>query len=62
MEKWAWRLGILVLAGVPAIVGGGLFWQLFDRWTPVLIWEVILLFLVSVVITKGDKSGVRDGV
>jgi len=62
MEKWAWRLGILVLAGIPAIVGGGLVWQLFDRWTPVLIWEVVLLFFVSVVITKGDKSGVRDGV
>jgi hypothetical protein len=57
--EWAWRLGMWFWR-VPA-VGGGLVWQLFDRWTPVLIWEVILLFLVSLVIAKGDKSEVRGG-
>ncbi len=56
--KWAWRFGMLVLAGVPAIVGGGLVWAIFGKWTAVIIWEIVLLFLMSLLISKGDKNEV----
>jgi len=54
--NWAWALGILILSIVPAIVGGGLFWHFFEKWTAVIIWEVVLLFLLSLVISKGYKK------
>ena len=54
--NWAWRFGIIVLSGVPAIVGGGLFWHFFEKWTAVIVWEVILFFLLSIVISRGDKA------
>jgi len=54
--KWAWRFGMLVLTGVPAIVGGGVMWALFEKWTAVIIWEVVLLFIISLLISKGDKG------
>ena len=53
---WAWRFGMFVLTGVPAIVGGGFFWHMFEKWTPVIIWEVLLLFIMSFIISKGDKA------
>ncbi len=62
MEKWSWRLGMLILSGVPAIVGGGILWQIFDKWTPIVIWEVVLLFLLSVVIARGDGQRGSHGV
>jgi hypothetical protein len=52
----AWIFGMLVLTGVPAIVGGGLFWHLFEKWTPVIIWEVLLICLMSFIISKGAKA------
>jgi len=55
--NWAWRFGMIILTGVPAIVGGGLLWHLFEKWTGVIIWEVVLLFLMSLIISKGDKAG-----
>lgn len=54
--SWAWRFGMLILAGVPAIVGGGLVWAIFEKWTAVIIWQIVLLFLMSLLISKGDKS------
>lgn len=54
--KWAWRFGMLILAGVPAIVGGGLVWVIFEKWTAVIIWQIVLLFLLSLAISKGDKD------
>ena len=54
--KWAWRFGMLILTGVPAIVGGGLVWAIFEKWTAVIIWEIVLLFIVSLLISKGDKA------
>lgn len=54
--NWAWAFGILILSIVPAIVGGGLFWHFFEKWTVVIIWEVVLLFLLSLVISKGYKK------
>lgn len=56
--KWAWRFGMLILTGVPAIVGGGVMWALFGKWTAVIIWEVVLLFIMSLLISKGDKGAV----
>ncbi|NLI82125.1 MAG: hypothetical protein GX443_10630 [Deltaproteobacteria bacterium] len=54
--NWAWAFGILILSIVPGIIGGGLFWHFFEKWTAVVVWEVILLFLLSVVISKGYKK------
>ncbi|MCK8601942.1 hypothetical protein [Desulfoferrobacter suflitae] len=54
--NWAWRFGMLVLTGVPAIVGGGVFWAIFGKWTAVIIWEIVLLFIMSVLISRGDKN------
>lgn len=55
MSNWAWRAGMIVLSIVPAIIGGGLFFHLFENWTAVVVWGVFLLFLLSLVICKGDK-------
>jgi len=52
---------MLVLAGVPAIVGGGVFWTLFGKWTGVIVWEVVLLFLISLIISKGDQRAKLEG-
>lgn len=54
--NWAWAFGMLILSIVPAIVGGGLFWYFCERWTAVIIWEVVLLFLLSLVISRGYKK------
>lgn len=54
--NWAWRLGMLILTGVPAIVGGGVMWALFGNWTAVIVWEVVLLCLMSFLISRGDKG------
>ncbi len=54
---WAWRFGMLIVSGVPAIVGGGLMWHFFARWTPVVLWEVLLLLLVSFAVARGEKAG-----
>jgi hypothetical protein len=62
MEKWAWGLGMLVLTGVPAIVGGGIIWQILEKWQPVIIWEAILLFVMIVVIAKGNRNRSSHGV
>jgi hypothetical protein len=62
MELWGWRLGMLILAGVPSIVGSGIIWEIFEKWTPIIIWEVVLLFLLSMVMVKGDRAGSSHGV
>lgn len=54
--NWAWRFGMTVLTGVPAIVGGGLFWHFFEKWTPVAVWEGILLIIMGIVIFKGNGT------
>jgi hypothetical protein len=54
--KWPWRVGMTVLCGVPAIVGGGIFFSIFEKWTAVIIWEIVLLFILSIIIAKGDKK------
>ena len=62
VDKWSWRLGMLILSGVPAIVGGGILWQFFENWTPIVIWELVLLILLSAVMVKGGGQRSSHGV
>lgn len=55
--NWAWQVGMIILSGVPAIIGGGLFWSIFENWTAVIIWEIILLFGLGFVLSKRDTHG-----
>jgi hypothetical protein len=41
------KLGILVFCGVPAIIGGGIIFGFFHSYTPVVIYEVLLLFVAG---------------
>ena len=52
---WAWRFGMIVLSGVPAIIGGGITYGLTDNWTAVAVWEAILFCLLMAVLIKGGK-------
>lgn len=36
-------LGILVVFGAPAIIGGGLFYHLFHNWAAVWLFEAVLV-------------------
>lgn len=46
------KLGILVVLGVPVIVGGGIVYGLFGSYIPVVIWEVIVLAFAGAVISR----------
>jgi hypothetical protein len=47
------KLGILVFCGVPAIIGGGITYHLFDgNYVPVFIYETILLSIVGTYFSK----------
>ena len=39
------KLGIGVVLIVPAFVGGGAVWEIFNNWWVVLVWVVIMAFL-----------------
>lgn len=42
------KLGILVFFAVPAIIGGGITYSIFHgNWTPVFIFETILLLIAG---------------
>ncbi len=41
------KLGILVFFGVPAIIGGGIIYGFFHSYTPVAIYEVLLLLFAG---------------
>ncbi|MEM5785674.1 MAG: hypothetical protein AAGU11_00070 [Syntrophobacteraceae bacterium] len=53
---WAWRFGMVVVSGVPAIVGGGITYGLTESWAAVIGWEILLVILLIVAIIKGGKS------
>ena len=55
--NWAWRFGMIVLSGVPAIVGGGITYGLTESWTAVIVWEAIVFCLLVAVLLKGGKAG-----
>lgn len=37
-------IGILVVFGVPAIIGGGLTYHLLESWIAVALWEALVVF------------------
>lgn len=55
--NWAWRFGMIVLSGVPAIIGGGITYGFTESWTGVVIWEAIVLVLLVTVLIKGGSIG-----
>mgnify|MGYP001815160873 FL=1 len=46
------KLGILVFFGVPAIIGGGIMYALFGSYVPVFIWEVLLVFIAGIYVSR----------
>ncbi len=54
--NWAWRFGMIVLSGVPAIIGGGITYGLTESWAGVVVWEIILLGLLVAALIKGGKT------
>lgn len=46
------KLGILVFFGVPAIIGGGIVYALFGGYTPVFVYEILLLFTTGIFIAR----------
>jgi hypothetical protein len=46
------RLGILVMMGVPAIVGGGIVYAVFNSYTPMWVYEMLLLLFAGALISK----------
>ena len=46
------KLGILVFFGVPAIIGGGIVYHFFGSYTPVFIWEVLLVFIAGIYVSR----------
>ena len=46
------KLGILVVFAVPAIVGGGLIFNIFGDWTSVFVYESILALLAGGLVCK----------
>lgn len=39
------KAGILVLFGVPAIIGGGIVYYLFQSYTPMIVYEILLGYM-----------------
>ncbi|AOY59816.1 MULTISPECIES: hypothetical protein [Desulfococcus] len=47
------KMGILVFCGVPAIIGGGILFAVFGHsFTPVIIYEAILLLTAGAFLSK----------
>lgn len=46
------KIGIMVVMGVPAIVGGGIVYTLFGGYMPVVIYETILYFTAAGLISR----------
>jgi len=46
------KLGILVFCAVPAIIGGGIVFAIFDSWAAVFIYETLLLFAAGGFVAK----------
>jgi hypothetical protein len=56
LMNWAWRFGMIVLSGVPAIIGGGITYGLTDSYTAVIIWEIVLFCILVGALIKGGKG------
>ena len=46
------KLGIVVFFGVPAIIGGGIVYAMFHSYIPVFIWEILLVFIAGIFVSR----------
>ena len=47
------KLGILVFCGVPAVIGGGILYALFNHsFVPVIIYEALLMLTAGAFLSK----------
>ncbi len=46
------KLGMLIVCGVPAIIGGGILYGFFHSYTPVIVYEIILALCAIGFISK----------
>ena len=46
------KLGILVIFGVPAIIGGGIVYAIFHSYIPVFVYEILLIFVAGAFVSK----------
>ncbi len=46
------RLGILIFFAVPAIIGGGIIYGIFQSYIPVLVYETILVALAGGLVSR----------
>lgn len=46
------RIGILIFTAVPAIVGGGIVYGIFNDFIPVFIYEAMLYALAGGIVSK----------
>ena len=46
------KLGILIFCAVPAIIGGGIVFAVFNSYVPVVIYESILLLVAGGIISR----------
>jgi hypothetical protein len=46
------RLAILVFCGVPAIIGGGIVYGIFGSFTPMWIYEALLLVTAGALVSR----------
>lgn len=59
--NWAWRFGMIVLSGVPAIIGGGITFGLSESWGAVIGWEVVVLIALITALIKGGNPSASHG-
>ncbi len=46
------KLGILVFFAVPAIIGGGIVYSIFNEFTPVIIYEFLLSLVAGAFLSR----------
>ena len=46
------KIGIVVFSMVPAIIGGGIVYAIFNSYMPVFIYEILLLFGVGAFVSR----------
>jgi len=49
---WAWRFGMTVFSGVPAIIGGGITYGLTESYPAVIAWEILVVVLLITALVK----------
>jgi membrane protein implicated in regulation of membrane protease activity len=54
------KAGIAIVFGVPAIVGGGLAWQLMGNWEAVFIYLALLPFILLPFLLSPQSSNSAD--